>query len=231
MDHTRTYRATRVVTHLGAGQCVPMSVLCSAGRACETMLSHYAWDMQLGSALQELLKHQERATRLPTWMPASPSTSAARTGGNPRVSLHLREPGHDGRAGSSTASRTPAQILDRLPFGFWVSLIGSAADYEELLWRPALKHAFPHFHGKREVVHRDLDRLRKLRNHLAHPDDRPVSGRNDLQHLHVTVFRVMTWIDPDIAAWARTVDRVPALLAARPGPCARACVPVQRVRR
>lgn len=232
MDHTRTYRTDRVVAHLGAGECVPASVLCVAGRTCQNVLRHYAWDTQLGSALQELLKHQERAMR------RAMDARLAKYFGRAdwwesrgfRFTYENRDM-MDRARGFAPASRTPAQILDRLPFGFWVSLAGSAVDYEMLLWRPALKHAFPHFHGKREVVYRDLDRLRKLRNHLAHPDERAVSGRTDLQHLHTMVYRVMTWIDPDIAAWARTVDRVPALLEARPAPCVSACIPVQRSQR
>ena len=38
---------------------------------------------------------------------------------------------------------TPDRVVAELPFGFWVSLLGSGSDYETRLWRPALHHAFP----------------------------------------------------------------------------------------
>jgi hypothetical protein len=107
---------------------------------------------------------------------------------------------------------TPARMVAELPFGFWVSLLGSGTDYENRLWRPALHRAFPGYQGRRAVLHLELDACRLLRNRIAHHS--PIY-RRDLRADHARILRLLGYVSWDYAGWARAHDRVPAVLAAR----------------
>jgi hypothetical protein len=107
-------------------------------------------------------------------------------------------------------------VVAELPFGFWVSLLGSGSDYETRLWRPALCRAFPGYQGRRQPLHRELDEARRLRNRIAHHE--PVYGR-DLAADHARLLRILAIVSTEYADWVRQHDRVPDVLATRHGIC------------
>ena len=229
MTLKRELSAVRAARTLGALALAPAGAVCSD--ACVTTLAHYHWDTLMGGAFQELLRHVERSVR------GGMQTQLARqyqrddwweaVALQPRTVEKIEAAKRELRRHSLPVT-TPA-VVGHLTFGFWAILLsrGDGYDYETRLWRPALYHAFPYYRGPREPVRREIDALRLLRNHLAHPDDTAISTRN-LSAAHASIYRVMEWISPDAAAWLRTVDRVPAVLAARPSPCAGTCIPQQR---
>lgn len=50
-------------------------------------------------------------------------------------------------------------------FGFWRVLLD--ARYQNTLWAPSLRHAFPHLRPKRRVdIYQRVDRLYSLRNRM-----------------------------------------------------------------
>jgi hypothetical protein len=63
---------------------------------------------------------------------------------------------------------TPGRMLAELNFGFWVTLLSSK--YENSLWRPCLRKAFPNRPKgtERKQVHGALNAVRRLRNRIAH---------------------------------------------------------------
>jgi hypothetical protein len=111
---------------------------------------------------------------------------------------------------------TPGRTVAELSFGFWVSLLGSGADYETRLWRPALRHAFLGYHGRRRPLHQEFDEVRRLRNRIAHHE--PIY-RRDLVTDHLRIMRLLSYISPEYAAWVRRHDRVPEVLACRVDVC------------
>jgi hypothetical protein len=113
-------------------------------------------------------------------------------------------------------SPTPGRTVAELSFGFWVSLLGSGTDYETRLWRPALRHAFPGYRGRRAPLHRQLDDVRRLRNRIAHHE--PIH-RRDLAADHEGIYRLLAYIPPEYADWVRLHDRVPDVLVCREGVC------------
>ena len=123
------------------------------------------------------------------------------------------------RAGHATAG--PPRIVAALPFGFWISLLGSGgridhagrkADYERTLWRPALRGAFPHCAPlTRKQAHRPLYYLRTLRNRIAHHE--PIFARH-LSQDHQCILDVTGWISPRVRTWIEGHSRVPMLLDA-----------------
>jgi hypothetical protein len=226
MTRSSEWSTARVIRALGADQYTPAVMLCPAP-VCRAALSYYEWDSAVVGAFQELLRHVERSVRGSMHNELAARFQREDWWADPRLRLN----GFARQAVSTAQEKlararipvTPRAVVGRLAFGFWVSLLGRGADYETQLWRPALSRAFPGYRGPRVPVHDELDRLRELRNHLAHPGDVPVSTR-DLQAARESVYRVLGWVSRDAAAWLRTVDRAPTILAAYPTACAGMCI-------
>ena len=128
-----------------------------------------------------------------------------------QVATHLTRLGR--RTGSS-------RLVTALPFGFWVSLLGAGgrlgqegrhrANYEMTLWRPAIRFAFPHAAPlTRKAAHAPLDRLRTLRNRIAHHE--PIFHQR-LADDYQSILEVTGWMSPAVRAWIERHSRLPALL-------------------
>ncbi|MFD6344442.1 hypothetical protein ACFWF9_06915 [Streptomyces roseolus] len=103
-----------------------------------------------------------------------------------------------------------SDIVAKLPFGFWVALLsrGGRGNYEMRYWNPALRHCFQG-HG-REALHQRLDRMRTLRNRIAHHER--------IEHRHLdqdfrTAIDLMRLVAPELAARHDKYSQVPAVLA------------------
>ena len=105
---------------------------------------------------------------------------------------------------------TAGQVVAELNFGFWVALF--AKGYEERLWRPDLHRLFtpqPH----RSELYDQLDRLRTLRNRVAHHE--PILQR-DLRTDHEKVLWILEMLSPETAAWVAHHSRVIEVLETKP---------------
>ena len=114
-----------------------------------------------------------------------------------------------------------SRIVAKLPFGFWVLLTGrggprygrSKSNYEMMLWRPALRLAFPYCDSlSRNDVYKSLNRLRDLRNRIAHHE--PIFTRN-LEADHEEILKLVGWICPEMAELIKQHSRVLELLPFR----------------
>lgn len=101
-------------------------------------------------------------------------------------------------------------LVAELNFGFWVGLLANR--YHAELWEPAISRAFPHFGGRRGEVHAALERLRKLRNRVAHHE--PIFSR-DLRLDHQQTQAILRFINPEVALFNQSHSRLPGVLAAR----------------
>ena len=111
-------------------------------------------------------------------------------------------------------------MVEKLCFGFWTSLVSRGgrldeysdrrAYYARTLWAPALRAAFPHRTWlTRRQAQSALDRLRRLRNAVAHHEpifERPLWGD------HQRILTVTGWISPEARVWIEQRSRVPGLL-------------------
>jgi hypothetical protein len=102
------------------------------------------------------------------------------------------------------------QVVSNLMLGFWTSLLANR--YHQRLWVPALQGAFPRLGGRRSDLQSRLERLRRLRNRIAHHE--PVFNRA-LASDHDDVLMVLDAIDTDLRNWVAANSRVPDVLAAR----------------
>ena len=179
----------------------------------------YARNAQLGAALHGPLQALEVALRN-----AMHARLAACYGdrwyANPASGLdrHACDAVH-GVLKRGTGVPAPARFVASMPLGFWVRLLGRGgyidggrkADYERTLWRPALYKAFP---GRpRRTAQQRLDRLRRLRNRIAHHE--PIFDRN-LEEDYEYLLEAVGWISPDVRTWIEAHSLLPDALRAPP---------------
>lgn len=107
---------------------------------------------------------------------------------------------------------TTGRIVAELPFGFWRYLL--AARYEQTLWTPALRHAFPYLRPQsRRTIAQRVERLHHLRNRIAHHE--PIHRRN-LVADHADMLAVVAAICPYAVGWVATNSTVRQTAARRP---------------
>lgn len=100
---------------------------------------------------------------------------------------------------------TVPYVVSELTFGFWSSLTGR--NYSATLWIPYLNKAFPHKKLGHAAAFSRLDRVRFLRNKIAHHEC--VLGR-DLEQDYIDIIEATSWICPDTAMWIRHTTRFEA---------------------
>jgi hypothetical protein len=207
-----------LIRRVNATRYAPAGMLCGAN--CQNALTWYQWDAQMSGAFYELLKHLENTLSLAMSSRLAVGFGQVDWWNAPGIDLHhaaeqmALEAADRVRAGGRTLK--PGEVVYEMTFGFWVSLLSRGNDYENRLWRPHLRHAFPEYRGNRERLRQDLDYLRTLRNQIMH--HRPIGSRH-LAADCASIYRVIGYVSPDLTKWLPAMDRVPMLLAARPGPC------------
>lgn len=117
------------------------------------------------------------------------------------------------RAATSRVDRAVLadDVVTELHFGFWVSLLSKG--YDRSLWVPSLHAAFPHYRGRRDVLHERLNTMRLLRNRIMHHE--PIHHR-DLAADHHTALSLVGYLSPSMVTELESFDRVPAILRRRP---------------
>ena len=105
---------------------------------------------------------------------------------------------------------TPGRIVAELSLGFWVGLFANV--YDSSIWRTDLYRLFLPLPPRSEL-HDDLDRLRTLRNRIAHHE--PITQRRLLDD-YTRVRRVTRSFSPELCAWMEFHSRVLDILAQGP---------------
>ncbi|WP_419850515.1 hypothetical protein [Candidatus Poriferisocius sp.] len=105
---------------------------------------------------------------------------------------------------------TAGQVVAELNFGFWVALF--ARRYEERLWRTELHLLFAPKQNRKEL-HNQLNRLRTLRNRIAHHE--PIFQR-DLATDYKKILWILDMLSPEAAKWTDHHSRVYEVLDTNP---------------
>lgn len=108
-------------------------------------------------------------------------------------------------------TETPSRIVAECSFSLWVALC--ARRYDAVLWRSTLHRAFVPT-PSRKAVFGQLDRLRTLRNRIAHHE--PIFFRN-LHADYDRIVRLLKMMSPETARWMQHHSRVPSVLATPAG--------------
>lgn len=105
---------------------------------------------------------------------------------------------------------TADALVAALSFGFWVGLV--AAYHDQILWRRAGHRAF-NSSPRRRDVHDQLDRVRTLRNRIAHHEH---LLRRHLDEDNARIVGLLHALNPDIGEWVEQRSTVNDILARRP---------------
>lgn len=111
-------------------------------------------------------------------------------------------------------------FVGKVSLGIWISLLneGSSApgkgylNYEQTLWQPCLKEAFPNFSGRRAQLRDQLNRFARIRNRIAHHEH--LLGKNILRELNNLV-EIASYVDNDAAQLIADANLVEKALAAK----------------
>ena len=103
--------------------------------------------------------------------------------------------------------QTPGRVIAAVNFGFWVALF--AKKYDATLWRTVLHQLFGSSRPRADL-HDLLDRLRTLRNRIAHHE--PILQRH-LRADHDGILWLLNGLSPDTATWVQHHSRVRSTLA------------------
>lgn len=93
---------------------------------------------------------------------------------------------------------TASNIIPELNFGFWVAL--TRPFYAQPLWDKHLHKCF-RIHLRRQQVHAQLERIKKLRNRVAHHES--ILSRNLIDD-YSRIMTILNWICPTTAAWIKS---------------------------
>lgn len=117
-----------------------------------------------------------------------------------------------------TRSKHPStgKVVADLRFMFWQTMF--TASHQQRLWDPDICTAFANTSitsakHLRNKIHADLERIRQLRNRLAHHE--PVFNR-DLQADLDAMLELIHLRSPETAQWVRAMEEVTTLLGQRP---------------
>lgn len=139
------------------------------------------------------------------------------------------------------------KLVASFMFGFWVKLLGRGSHhgrkdpwsrppfktrrvYDELLWKPCLRGAFPNVSDtQRTLVEKASRDVQSVRNRVAHheaviwgiplPGQRDSAGQDrrlSVSESHEAMIRLAGYIDVSLANWLRTHSSLPKSLAACP---------------
>ena len=90
---------------------------------------------------------------------------------------------------------TFGDVIGATSLGFWTELLSK--NYHQRLWVKGLSQAFPEYKGKRRDLHTAVERLRKLRNRIAHHE--PILNR-DLEYDFNLLISLIGYMEPKVSA-------------------------------
>lgn len=115
------------------------------------------------------------------------------------------------RRGRRCEPATPGRVIAELPFGFWVALFANA--YDTSIWRSDLHRIFTPRIKDRGALHETLDRLRTLRNRIAHHE--PIFQRA-LSEDYQRIRAIIGLLSPPTLAWLSTHSTAARTLGSDP---------------
>ena len=182
------------------------------GRALEL----YVWNSQLGAALMTPISVCEVIIRNAV-DDALSAIHGQRWPWNHGVFLTLNTKGRDALVKARQGQPTTGKVIAELSFGFWENMF--IASFDAALWNLHLNVVFPHLPAgwtvqqSRFHIRQELDKLRRLRNRIAHHE--PLWTIN-ASALLLDVQRLISYRCADTATWVGQTNDIRELLASRP---------------
>ena len=96
----------------------------------------------------------------------------------------------------------PEQVITKLNFGFWASLLDVRYEYNQLLWPRLLRTVFPYAPRAmrcRKRLSKLISDIRRLRNYVFHHE--PIWNWGDLREQHNNILDLIDWLSPKALAY------------------------------
>lgn len=109
------------------------------------------------------------------------------------------------------------KVIPEISFAFWQKML--TARHDDRLWLPHFRSAFPNTDTNIEIktlrseIYNDLEKIRKLRNRIAHHE--PIFSRN-LNEDYKAIIKVIGYRCEDTAQWLSLNQNVVSLLDNKP---------------
>lgn len=138
---------------------------------------------------------------------------------NPRGS-HFKPQAELLRARDKMRVGATGKVIAELKFAFWCHMF--TVRYQERLWRGQMHRCFPNFPNSgfpsgpsqaRQIIHAELETLRRFRNRIAHHE--PVLT-DPLPQLQQSIHSLILWSSLDVADWHATWETVTSCLQRKP---------------
>lgn len=174
--------------------------------------AYYNWNTILSESFYTSLQALEVSLRNTIHSNASKHFNSEKWFENPNIIiLHLQQ--NNIQDAKETLKRqkknlSAGRIIAELNFGFWTSLFNSK--YDQILWHPLIKSAFPGLKAKdrtRSTLSLRLSNIRKLRNRIFHYE--PIWYYPDLEEQHAKVLEAINWINPAMKEFVLLIDQFP----------------------
>lgn len=175
----------------------------------------YRWNLQISSALLECLAMCEISMRNAV-ATAIQSTYGDKWAWNTAFLTSLQKNAKEPLVKINEKFDAIDKIIPELPFYFWQSIF--TARFDSKIWQHALVATLPNADHSdlkhlRETVFNDLEKIRKLRNRIAHHE--PVFNRN-LSDDYKRIVKIIEYRCQDTAKWVHSWQKVTLLLQERP---------------
>ncbi len=192
-------------------QCLSDERLAVYGNDAQIVLARYAWNTALSESLYTSLQFSEITLRnqihsalsqranTPAWYDTLPLS-------------HWQSQQVQEAQLSLTQSRkplTPGRVVAELSFGFWTGFFNRHHTHTGLAaW--ILKRCFPAAPKNERVIHK-MDqrwkRIRDLRNRVFHHER--IIHWADLSTQHSAILQLLSWMEPAVEVYAKSIDRFP----------------------
>jgi len=183
------------------------------GGAPNELLAVYSWNIQLSQAFYPLLQLLEVSLRNAL---NGALTSRYSSEWLFNTILHEKDQKkvNEARANLLRENKliSTGKVIAELKFGFWTSLFDVRYEQNQVLWPHLLTAVFryiPKRHRTRQVISRQLNRVRHLRNRIFHYE--PIWHWFNLQETHQAILTIIGWISPMIRKYAITLDTFPII--------------------
>lgn len=213
LSHSRigTYEQLKGLNNHGRTLPLPLS----------TALELYAWNGQVSSALLFPLHICEVVLRNAV-TEVLESVYGNRWPWNKTFERSLPNPKHGysmqrDLQSARNSKTTIGQVIPELKFAFWQSIFTSRFDVR--LWTPHLASTLPNspahlpINTRRKALYDNLDKIRRLRNRIAHHE--PIFARNLREDLDA-IYEVTRWRSQTTAVWMDLYQTAGDLIVKRP---------------
>lgn len=135
------------------------------------------------------------------------------------ISLRTSKFGYSPRKNLKSLQKLPTsgKIVAELKFVFWEKML--TAGHDQAIWNRHIQAVFPNTDANKTVQelraegHNDLNKIRDLRNRIAHHE--PIF-RRDIQEEYDRIRKIIFWSNITAADWVDKIEIVTDMISSRP---------------